>query len=226
MTGATETAAEDSERVERRTIPGFDTLLALHRELLLASRRYRWTRWAVALVVAVYGLRLLRDEAGLAALHSAMTWLAWLGVLMCLAFFAVPPQSHRALGDLARLSGLEPQADQGAIHLARLSLPLKPLLLGTSVLWICVAWNRRDVETIPTLALAALGCCASVAALCGALVLLAALCERVTPKRPVFTLSLLVVLPALLVSAIPELPSLVHAYGDWTRASIELLELR
>lgn len=222
MTGAQ--IAEDAARAAHRNPPTLGTLLLLYRELLWGSRSYRWARWGVAGVVSIQGLRLLNDQAGLATLHSALSWLGWLGAAMCLAFFVVSPQSHRALTDLALLSGLERPAGWGAAHLARLSLPLKPLLLGAVTLWACVAWNRRALESLPRLLLATAASCAALLALCVTLTLLAALSERIAPRRPGRTLALLVLLPALLVSALPELPSVMHAYDGWTRASIELLE--
>ncbi len=198
------------------------TLSALQREVLVHSRAYRLGLWLQALLGFVYCVRLLSGAGGArTVLHGAIA-LGWTTVITASAFFRGSWAARHALHDLARLSGASRREWLG-LGLARASLVVKPLVLGHTALWACWAWQLRSLSQLPWVIASFCASLLAVAALSACSSGLAAFSETVAPNKPARVLLILLVLPALLASVIPELPSLLDAHASWLGASVGLV---
>jgi hypothetical protein len=122
---------------------------------------------------------------------------------------------------LAALSGASIAGSWGTA-LARASLMFKPMAFAQALIWLCWMWHAQDLHRLPWLLLSFGASLLALASYCICLSGLAHLSEAIAPKKPTRLLLALLIVPALLASVIPELPSLLDAYETWLQASIAL----
>lgn len=199
-------------------------LSGLFRESLLRGRAHRVARWIMAALTLIWSVSLLAGDAGLDVVAHGLGVLAWLVVFATQSYFRVDTDNARAIRELGRLSGFDARWSRWALGLARAEMSFRPLAIATTVLWLSVLWTRSSLTTLATLLGVWLVCLLAAAAFAVALSCLAAVAERLAPKKPGRVLLALVVIPALLSAVIPELPSVWHAYASWISKSVARAE--
>ncbi len=179
--------------------------------------------WLFVLVVFIYGVRLL-GGGGAQTVQDAGVALAWTSLVTCGAFYYRSREARDALVDLATLSGANIRGDWGTA-LARASLIAKPVALAQTLVWLCWMWHAQDLLRLPWLLMSFGASMLALASYCTCISGLAHISETIAPQKPTLVLLALLIVPALLASVIPELPSLLDAYEAWLQASISLGQL-
>jgi hypothetical protein len=172
----------------------------------------RLSLWLHAGIAAYYALQTW--GAGHNAVGPALGALALPALLTTLSFFRRGP-SDDALVQLARLRGMSVPTLNIGLFFARAWLAMRPFLISVPLLWLSAMGAQSALSAWALLPLGILAGWACAVGLGLGLSGLAWLSEQLSPARPGRLLTLLVIVPALLKPAVPELPSLWHGYQAW-----------
>jgi hypothetical protein len=184
----------------------------------LAARFALWTHGAMTLYYAVQPW-----SGAKAPLASALGALALPALLTATAFFR--PTAHSSpFSELAKQRGLSSMSLQLGVAAARAWLVMRPFAVSVPLLWLSAlaASGTLAAWFSALLGMLASWVCALGLALC--LSALASLSEQLSPTRARRLFWLLVFVPLLLKSAVPELPSVWHGYRAFTQWAAAQME--
>lgn len=173
---------------------------------------YRLATGAMWVLVAITTYRLLRSEWHPQLWAATLRGLSWVTAFAALSLTRPSSQQDRSLEDLARLRGVNHASDWHASLLAYW-WPLARLYgWGAVLISLVLVWQSRELtqgfQNLAAILLALTVAAGFTAALAG----LARLCEWLAPQRPKALLLVLLLVPALLRSGAPEVPSLIHLH--------------
>lgn len=193
--------------------PGL-ALLRVQTSRTVRTFGYRLAIGAAWTLVAFAIYRLGRSEWHAHLWASALRGLAWVTAFAALCLARSASKQDHSLEDLASLRGVDTSAWKNSLLVYW--WPLARLYGGAAALVSLVLLWRSGELAGGMRALAAILLGFAVAAgFTAALAILTRLCEWLAPQRPKALLLTLLLLPALLRSGVPEVPSLIHLHHHW-----------
>lgn len=195
-------------------LPGWLRVRALAGEPLATALGARLGLWLHGAMTLYYAAQSWGGER--APLGNALSALALPSLLTATVFFRSTPTTS-PFSELARQRGLSLGSLNMGVALARAWLVARPFAFSVPVLWLSALATSSALSAWFTALLGLLYSWLCALGLAACLSGLASLSERWSSARPGRVFWALVLIPALLKPALPELPSVWHGYRAWSQ---------